>query len=317
METVSGFSLNQEMQRRHKVVADTIKWSIGLKASIDRGEIKLAPTDIPFTVRAWPFRRAMQLWEPNPRNVEKEFLLQALDPQPGQRGIEGGSGEGFLTEDLVKATSNAVLATDPSSFQVGFLLDSAAEWGLPYEGLVHPLTLSPDSPAFLSHCRGNGYVGRSDYVTGLAFWHHVPNQQAMIENFAQVLKMGGVVVGADVLKGSRLWLMFTQFLPQYVIGGHEGTYIDRKVIEEWCLGTPFEIEEIMDQVMKWQPFEGAEDMGAFVGGLHGLNLSFDQVAKNVQKYLDFGYDEATGQDTLYWDRLIRFKLRKVREWTPS
>ncbi len=306
--------LNQELLQEHRLIRKTILTAAKVQAGIDRGDL---PADqVPFSVRAEPYQLIMKR-RPNPRDVEREFVLEALDPKRGQIGLEIGSGGGFLTEALVRATGSTVLGVDPSFRQQGYLNEITRELEEPYNRLIFPISVPPDSQGLVNFLRYLRYVERIDYATSLAALHHVADQRELFRNYAEVLKVGGVVVAADVAKDTRLWRMFTEFLPKYVVGGHEGTYLNKKKIKELCVGTPFEIEEIEERVMKWRPFEGEEDMAAFLAGLHGLNLPFKEIAKRVRRYLDFGYDEVTGQDTLYWDSLIRFKLRKTRKWSQS
>lgn len=306
---------NPELLQEHRQIRRAIIEAAKVQVGIDRGDL---PADqVPFSVRAEPYQLIMRR-RPNPRDVERDFILEALDPKRGQIGLEIGSGGGFLTEALVKATRSTVLGVDPSFRQQGYLNEITRGLEEPYNRLVFPVSVRPDSPGLINFLRYLGYVERIDYATSLAALHHVADQRELFRNYAEVLKVGGVVVAADVAKGTRLWRMFTEFLPKYVVGGHEGTYLDEKEIKELCVGTPFEIEEIEERVMKWRPFEGEEDMAAFVAGLHGLNLPFKEIAKKVRRYLDFGYDQTTGQDTLYWDSLIRVKLRKTnRKWSRS
>jgi trans-aconitate methyltransferase len=100
-----------------------------------------------------------------------ESLLETLDPQPGERILDLGCGDGFLTQRIAEAGATA-LGVDSSAAMIA----ATERRGLP--------TLLADAAAL-------HFVEEFDAVFSNAALHWMSDQHAVIENVRRALRPGG------------------------------------------------------------------------------------------------------------------------------
>ena len=137
--------------------------------------------------------RAAQ-WDSNPLMLAlaeraAEAIARTIDPQPSMRAMEFGCGTGtlsFLLRDRVKQ----IVLCDTSSGMLGVTSKKITDFGL------------DASMSVLQSDLENGPLpeGRFDLIyTSLAL-HHVPNTQALLQRFADLLQPAGRLALIDLLE---------------------------------------------------------------------------------------------------------------------
>ncbi|MEQ8354196.1 MAG: methyltransferase domain-containing protein [Kiloniellaceae bacterium] len=165
--------------------------------------------------------RAAQHWDPQRYNKNAGFvaelgspLLDLLQPQPGERILDLGCGEGALTEKLVSAGA-AVVGVDASPDQVA----AARRRGLDAQVVDgEALTFDREFDAVLSN----------------AALHWMLNPAAVLHGVARALKPGGRFVGE--MGGAGNVAIITRAVSQAL----EARGIDSRAANPWYFPTPEE-----------------------------------------------------------------------------
>jgi ubiquinone/menaquinone biosynthesis C-methylase UbiE len=134
---------------------------------------------------ACPYGQRFWIEAPHPF-ITRKRLIEALEPQPGERVLEIGPGTGYYTFDLAAALDGgAVEIFDIQQEMLDHVMRKAAQRGV---GNVHPTLGDAQALPF----EQDGFDG-AVLVTALG---EIPDQDAALREVARVLKPGGrLVVG--------------------------------------------------------------------------------------------------------------------------
>ncbi len=124
----------------------------------------------------------------------RRLSLNALDPQPGDRVLDIGCGNGMLTEELARATGpkGEVIGIDPSADmrQPAIARCRGFEWVTITDGTTHALPVADASV---------------DKAVSLQVFEYLDDVQGALAEVFRILKPGGRVVIGDTHFGSLIW----------------------------------------------------------------------------------------------------------------
>lgn len=147
-----------------------------------------------------------------------------------------------------------------------------------------------------------------DAIIGITSMHHASNKQQkkFIESSLSKLKSPGVLMLADVLKGSREATFLDQFVNANSKNGHEGNYPDSSLV---AILKEVGFKKVTAKIFScpWV-FKSEFQMCAFIKKVFGLNkITNNFLLKNLQAYL--GYKKIRNKIYLDWN-LIYFSAKK-------
>lgn len=178
-------------------------------------------------------------------------MRRFLDPKPGERILEIGSGNGYFSRaiaDLV-GPDGLLVATDPSTDQLAGLEAEATH------GNIRVVETSAEAIAI-------------DYADLDAAWsrgafHHVPDKTAAFARIADLVRPGGRLVIADVFAGTQLARYFDSIIARTCCTGHEVAFLSREFAESLCALTGFGEPTFHEVTTPWE-FAEREDVGRFL-----------------------------------------------------
>lgn len=221
----------------------------------------------------------------------------------GKVSVDLAAGTGFLTKPLARWTHETTYAVDPSEVQLRALLRYCHDEIWAVKG-------SPDKRSMFTQIR----PGTVDLVTSFGGMHHVPNQRAMFENVARLLKPGGRMVAADVCGSfpgytSPLQVHFDDYVAAKCLTGHTATWLYPNRLEELCHGLPLTVHRVEAAVPLTWKFYGDRAMALFFKGLHAYDLPEAEIVQDLNEALGVFVDQDKTL-CLNWPMLF-FEIRRI------
>ena len=124
-----------------------------------------------------------------------------------------------------------------------------------------------------------------DYVTLITFLHHYTDNERieLYNECKRVLKPGGKLIIADVIKDSKQDRFLNGFVNQYNSSGHNGIFFNQLDIEDLNM---FNYSEYRKNTYYWIS-NNLEELCDFFRNLFGLDLASDSdIINGINNYLD-------------------------------
>lgn len=238
-----------------------------------------------FDARAARYHQAMTA-VPGARDEEFAAVLDVLRPQRGERLADLPCGGGYLTAD--RAPGVDVTGVDPSR--------SFAALGQHHaQHPVHHASLS--ALPFED--------GSFDAVVSVAGLHHAPDLDAILREFARVVRPGGRVVVADVERGSGAAVFLDGFVDAHNPQGHVGDYFTPDTARRVAAaGLHVQHDAVADY--RWRYPDDAS-MAAFLVDLFGMEAEPEAVVAAVAR--DLGHDASEGSSAHGWSLRVIAAVR--------
>lgn len=200
-----------------------------------------------FDARGSLYDAAMRRW-PQARGREFGALLDLAQIKPGDAVCDFPAGGGYIA-DYLPAGAQLTLAEKSEAFHA----------------LIRP------GVAKTVLARGNALpvaAGTFDKVVSLAGIHHEEDQPGFFRECARVLKTGGAFVLGDVIKDSPQARFLDTFIDAHNKDGHSGIYFDDTTADA-VAASGLAVVSAGPVSYPWI-FSSEEEMGAFCGGLFGV-----------------------------------------------
>ena len=207
-------------------------------------------------LRAKLYNEALERY-PLARQQDIAVMFEHLDPQPGDKILGFGEGNGYFCLPIAEAVGweGRYLVTDPSKDQLDNLRKKidlpqveVQQFGI--EGIDVP-------------------DGSFDKVWSFGAFHHCPNQTDAMRNIYRALRTGGQLVLVDVFQGSSLAKHFDSFVARYCETGHEVKFLSHDFARSLCDLTEFSDTRLLNLPIQWK-FKHRQSLGDFIYRLHAM-----------------------------------------------
>ncbi|HWJ60497.1 MAG TPA: methyltransferase domain-containing protein, partial [Acidimicrobiales bacterium] len=156
-----------------------------------------------FDARGGRYDDAMGRW-PSVRDEEFAFVIDLVDPRPGETLIDVPSGGGYLADRVPAGV--VVIAVEASEA----FIERGRQRGV---------------RAVAAGLRGEGLApAHADVVLSLAGMHHEDDHDELLAAWTGLLRPGGRLVAADVVAGSAEAVFLDGFVGEWTATGHAGHY---------------------------------------------------------------------------------------------
>jgi ubiquinone/menaquinone biosynthesis C-methylase UbiE len=246
--------------------------------------------------RAQLFKEAL-IEYPKARRDDLSLMRKHLSPQPGERILGFGEGNGYFCRAIAEAVgkTGSYVITEASPELI---------CGIPESVLALPQVQTKVMPAESLEFASETF----DKVWACGAFHHCPDQTEAMKRMYRVLKPGGRLVIFDVFQGTPLAEHFDAVVARYCETGHEAKFMSETFARTLCFLAGFadrnvQIVEIPHRFV----FDSEEDIGKFVYKLHALTLLpgnyAQQLAATVKGLRDYLTIEREGsQYILHWNQ---------------
>lgn len=228
----------------------------------------------------WENYRKANSSKPNARGNELKRIFLLVNPKEGNKILEVGTGNGYLTFPLAEAvgTSGQVVTTDVSKGNIEDVIEKNKVKGL---NLVP--TLLPFKEGTLSDPKYNNYF---DVVTTIATFHHFDNRldgtgdsgrRAALKQFYKNLKSGGRLVIGDVLHGTISQKYFDAVDNPIHCSpfGHPHDFFDENSLKKAVEDVGFKDVNVTVEYVPWK-FASEEEAGTFIHTIHNAKCTLQE-----------------------------------------
>jgi len=238
------------------------------------------------------YRRANSAF-PEVRNAELAQMRAEVNPQPGERILECGTGNGYLTFPLAESVqpNGKIVTYDPIKDNLESVIQRNKQAQLPIE--LKEQTLDYSFPE-----EDNSF----DKIASIATFHHYDDRskstglegrkKAMIE-FARLLQPEGKLIIADVASGTASETYFNAIdNPLYCYpDGHPHDFLDHKTAEDLCnlAGLSLVKYEIKNTPWRFSDEKQAKD---FLHTIHNARCSKEESLALAMKHLPTWREES-------------------------
>lgn len=227
---------------------------------------------------------------PNARNHDIQAMYELLDPQPGERILGFGEGNGYFCEAIANSIGEdgTYVVTDPSQYQLNNLRKRVTS--------SHVEVI----------CTSAEYLPEEEFdkVWSFGAFHHCHNQTNAMQSISNSLRDGGKLILCDVFAGSPLARHFDTVVSRYCDTGHEVKFLSDEFAETLCYLSGLQLVELVDLNQRWK-FDSKQDLGKFVYHLHALTKlprseqqRLNTVIEGCEKIL--GIHDTEEGCVLYW-----------------
>lgn len=251
-------------------------------------------------LQRWERYRRANTDKPEARERELRHLFSLLNPQPGERIWEAGTGNGYLTFPLAEAVGaeGLIRTTDVMEDNIADVLRRNAERKLPIEASYLPAgSLEPLEE------------GAFDAVTSIATLHHFDNRRegtgesgrrGAFKAFFGALKPGGRLVVSDVLHGTITQKYFDAIDdPRFCApDGHPHDFFTEETLRSAAADAGFTDIAITVEKVPWQ-FSSTEEAATFVHTIHNAQCSDAESLALAEQIL--GMERKNSHHELGWE----------------
>jgi SAM-dependent methyltransferase len=247
----------------------------------------------------WDHYRRANSERPEARELELSHLFKLLNPQPGERVWESGTGNGYLTLPLARAVGERglVVTSDVTPGNVEHVRALNETLGLSLEAVL------------LEEGEALGRTGHFDAVASIATLHHYDNRaegtgesgrRAAFAEFYDALVPGGRVVIADVLHGTRTQRYFDAIDDPRLCApfGHPHDFFTQEGLQAAAAESGFTDITITVEFVPWR-FASTEDAHSFVHTIHNAQVSPKESFALAQELL--GFEQKNSHHELGWE----------------
>jgi len=248
-------------------------------------------------IRSKLYKEAMKQF-PNARLEEIEAMKKYLNPKPGERILEIGSGSGFSSNHIseIVGENGRVIVSDPSLEQ----LDDIVKLNKKNIDFIQFIEYDSEKIDLEDN--------KVDAVWSLGSLHHIFSKNKLFNYLSRFVKKDGRVVMLDVFSGSKLSNHFDDKVAKYCITGHEVAFSTREYIKTICLNNNFLEPIFYDLDIKFK-FKNKEDIGVFLYKIHSMTKTTpDVVLKGAEDIL--GIEKNGDYYELNWP-LTLFTTKKI------
>ena len=243
-----------------------------------------------FDQRGDLYNAASDIWD-SARKIERQIIIDLLDPGLGDLICDIPAGGGYLAKGLVENgfRPSQVICVEPS---VGFV------GGIPN---VFPRIQCPlDSVALMD--------GSMDRVGSLAGLHHLEDKKPFFKEASRLLVAGGGLAVADVRTHTPVAEFLNDSVDKYTETGHKGLFFRDQEFHDLMSEAGFRdvVEEY--HAFSWT-FPDLETLVLYCKSLFGMvKADVEQVAAELEKY--FAVSEGPEGATLPWGLLYARGIKR-------
>lgn len=251
----------------------------------------------------WENYRKANSDKPSARENELSEIFSLVNPQLGERILEVGTGNGYLTFPLAQAVGSTgeVVTTDVNEGNVKDATEKNRNKNYNVTALLLPV-----GEGMLKEERYNDYF---DAVTSIATLHHFDNRldntgdsgrKEALAQFHKNLKPGGRLVIADVLHGTISQKYFDAIdNPEHCHPlGHPHDFFTKEALREAVENVGFKKVNINVKFVPWQ-FTSKEETMNFIHTIHNAKCSAEDSLNVAEKHL--GLNKAEEGYELGWE----------------
>ena len=244
---------------------------------MQKNDLKFSSYSDIFTLRGAQYQAAMQRW-PDARGAEFQQIIQDAQLAPDLLVYDAPAGGGYLARyiheplDLIEVETTAGFTGEQPEDNSRLLCTS-----------LDAIPLGTAS---------------ADRIISLAGLHHVYPRTSIYQEFARLLRPGGLLAMADVAQGSFCDTFLNEFVPQYCPSGHLGRFFDAELPTHLrACGLLVQADRRVS--VSWR-FASKTDMADFCRLLFGLDLADRETTlAGIRNYL--GYEEQGDHVLMNWE----------------
>jgi ubiquinone/menaquinone biosynthesis C-methylase UbiE len=239
--------------------------------------------------KRWENYRLANSSKPAARENELRQIFSLLSPKEGERILEVGTGNGYLTFPIAEAVgdSGEVVTIDAVDKNLQDVVNKNTR-NLP----IKPIYFDPNGSIILPI-----NIGEFDAVASIATLHHFDSRKKgtgesgrikALTDFYRVLKLEGRLVIGDVVHGAISQKYFDAIdNPEHCFPeGHPHDFFSPERLKQVLSEIGFKDIKIEVKRVPWQ-FVSSEEAKNFVHTIHNAKCSADESFEMAKKYLGF------------------------------
>jgi len=214
-----------------------------------------------------------------------------IEDRSQKKIIDIASGNGYLTEYLLKLFPNAKVIAQESS---GFMREN--------NNIDSDRMEIIEEEIFDTKIKSNSL----DLAFSLASFHHINNKKNTLREINRILKPNGQLFIADVADNTPAQKFFDKVVSKHCITGHNFDFLDNSWIKYLAEETGFKLVSSKVKETPWI-FDNKKQMLDFVKNLTGLEISDKLLLKFLKEI--FKIEEDKDKTVLQW-QLGYYLLKK-------
>jgi len=238
-----------------------------------------------FNERGKSYNLAMEKW-PKARDQERRIILDLIKPSKGDIIVDAPAGGGYLSEALYEAEA------------IPICVEPAKNFG----DYIPPHFETHFTDIFCTPLESLSV----DKVGSLAGLHHLTREQIQqfFDECFRIMKHGGKIAVADVLKGSDVAIFLNGPVDRWTETGHDGNFFEEGELSEYMRKSGFKNITENHEKFYWS-FSKHDDLISFCHFLFGLKKAkTEELAPTLSETL--GIVKADGSHLLKWSLIYAY-----------